>query len=170
MNLSKTRMFVGSAFIITGIAIFWFTRPSPLQRALVEDGKIEFLTLCAFPCEEGMGEGTGEKLDGYEILDSLIIDDPSLIAEMANNLYRPGGDDAEYPECWWPRHAFRKVNDKKQYILICFECSQLRGALGGYWSGHANKAKEELFKRVAEDNGMKSPYEEYDALVESESK
>jgi hypothetical protein len=167
---TKLLLLAGTLLVAASVVFFVITRPSELEKAILEDGRIEFLTLCAHPCDSDLRDETRDRIGENAVLDSRIIEDPTLILNMVDDLfYLPDDEDEEYPSCFWPRHAFRKVDDKNEYVLICFECRQFRHYLGGYWHGYANPEKEDLFKQVADELGMKSPYEELEEMVESNS-
>ncbi len=71
--------------------------------------------------------GLGE-IDGFHIAGTASVSPEKLLnaidaADRANNTTAAA--------CFWPRHAIRDPNNHENYLLICFECYQVRYSFDG---------------------------------------
>lgn len=99
--------------------------PSDVLAHFRNAARIEFCTIKpdqdvnTIPDDFGYGD-----IEGYSIVDRVYLKNQGSVisavswSDRLNNQYTA--------KCFRPRHAIRDSEDRENYLLICFECMQLR--------------------------------------------
>lgn len=128
--------------------------PSAVFRHFRNAERIEFCTikpeLSASDVPEDFGYGD---IEGYSIVDRVYLRNQRSVingivwADRMNN--------SVAASCFNPRHAIRDADDENNYLLICFECSQMHYYLNGD-SGTVliSRGQAEYFEKLVDTHSM----------------
>ena len=68
-----------------------------------------------------------QEISGYPIIDSAIVTDSKQINMLVDSIYNADRENnSTAASCFNPRHAIRLADQPDQYILICFQCFQVK--------------------------------------------
>ena len=126
--------------------------------------KIEYLTVDPMPLvlrkqiDQGeFDESDIKAINGYAIVDSRMITDRKQIESLIEGIYSADRENnSTAASCFNPRHAIRLADQPDQYLLICFECLQLKYTVGSETKTALISSKPaSRFNFLAEKLGMK---------------
>lgn len=134
--LTRRKILVGMCFVALTAGGGYFycfhqtEAPNQVFRHFRKAERIEFCTmkpeLDSNELPEDFGYGD---IEGYSIVDRVYLKSQGSVINAV--VWADRMNNSKVAACFNPRHAIRDAEDENNYLLICFECMQMRYRLNG---------------------------------------
>lgn len=144
--------------LVAGFAYFSVFHQTETPRSVFQHfrnaERIEFCTTKPTPQIDGVPDDFGYgNIEGHSIVDRVYLkNQASVLGAIA---WSDRMNNSTSAACFNPRHAIRDAENKNNYLLICFECLQMKYCLEGETgSAQISSFQKKFFEKLVDAQSM----------------
>ncbi len=133
-TLKKKLLSIAVLVLVAGFAYFSAFHQTETPRQVYQHfrnvERIEFCTTKPIPKIDGVPDDFGYgNIEGHSIVDRVYLTNQASVIGAIS--WSDRMNNSAVAKCFNPRHAIRDAENKNNYLLICFECMQMRYSFEG---------------------------------------